>query len=107
MISCSTSSNLRETVAKFLARHIDASNKSQLEIAAEVGFQRPNILSMIKKGVTNVPVSRVPALATALGLCEHDLLRRVLAENTPDLLAILDRLGTTPCSCSKDSRFQA
>lgn len=40
--------------------------KTQKEIASEAGYDRPNNLSMLKHGVSKVPLERVPALAKAL-----------------------------------------
>lgn len=40
--------------------------KTQVDIAVEAGFPNPNMLSMIKTGVTRLPLDRVPALAAAL-----------------------------------------
>jgi hypothetical protein len=96
---CSANRNYNEPVAAFLARHVDASVKSQNAIAREAGFTRSNIISMLKMGVTKVPIERVPGLAAALEICEHDLLRRVLAEYQPGFLAMLDRLHSTRCQC--------
>ena len=42
--------------------------KTQAQIASEAGFLNPNMLSMIKTGVTRLPLDRVPALAVALNV---------------------------------------
>ena len=55
-------------LAKFLkARLLELKHqKTQAEIAEEAGFVNPNMVTMIKKGSTKLPIDRVPALAKAL-----------------------------------------
>ncbi|TXN07943.1 helix-turn-helix transcriptional regulator [Methylobacterium sp. WL103] len=64
-------------MAEFLRRRIDelSSRKSQREIALEAGYEKPNILSMFKRGETKVPFDKVPALADALEVDPNHLLR--------------------------------
>lgn len=42
--------------------------KSQREVADEVGFANRNMLSLIKSGQTKLSLDRVPAMAKSLGL---------------------------------------
>jgi len=49
--------------------------KSQKEIAHEAGFVNANMLSLLKSGVTKVPLDRVPALARALEVDRAYLMR--------------------------------
>lgn len=55
-------------LAKFLDKRILElrPRKTQVEIAAEVGFPSRNMLAMIKAGASKLPLDRVPALAKAL-----------------------------------------
>ena len=55
-------------LAKFLeARLLELKHKkTQAEVAEEAGFVNPNMVTMIKKGSTKLPIDRVPALAQAL-----------------------------------------
>lgn len=70
-------------LAKFLeARLMELKRKKkQTEIAEEAGFINPNMLTMIKKGSTKLPVDRVPALAAALD-CDPALLLRLALEQS-------------------------
>lgn len=71
-------------VARFIAERIQATGKLQTEIAREAGFERPNILTMIKKGQTKVPLARIGALARALD-CDPLLLTKMcLSEYCPE-----------------------
>lgn len=52
-----------------LAKFLDAwllelkNKKTQAEIAEEAGFVNQNMITMLKKGSTKLPIDRVPALA--------------------------------------------
>ncbi len=43
--------------AQMLARAIDESDLTQREIADRVGVNHPNVLSMMKQGLTRVPLA--------------------------------------------------
>lgn len=62
--------------------------KTQIAIAAEVGFHNPNMLAMIKAGTAKLPLDRVAALATALE-CDPVMLFQLAVEqageNTTEL----------------------
>lgn len=55
-------------LSKFIERRVLELRpaKTQGDIARQAGFTRPNYFSMIKTGVTRLPLDRVPALAKAL-----------------------------------------
>lgn len=71
--------NERISVADYLSRQIAASPKKQTEIAAEVGYP-PNMVWMIKKGSTKLPIPKVAAFAQALNIDPVHLLRIVMEE---------------------------
>jgi len=77
-------------LALFIANKIKASRRTQREIARDAGIPNSNFLSMIKAGDAKIPISRVPALADALGVHRADLLRRVLEADHPEMFAIID-----------------
>lgn len=72
------------SVAEYLADQIEQSPKTQLEISEEAGFEKPNIITMLKQGKTKIPLTRVGPLATALGINPRHLMRRVLEEYAPE-----------------------
>ena len=80
----------RITVAQFISQRINESNKSQREIAAEAGFDNPNVVTMLKQGHTKVPLARVGVLARALGIDPAHLLRLVMGEYMPDTWAAVE-----------------
>ena len=72
------------TVAEYLSAQLDVSEKSQKEIAKEIGYDRPNVVSMMKCGVTKLPIAKVGPLAKALGVDPHRLLDLAMREYQPD-----------------------
>jgi hypothetical protein len=61
-------------VAHILTGAINNSSKTQTQIAHEVGFNRPNMVSMIKQGYSNVPIVKVKRIADCLNLDAKELL---------------------------------
>lgn len=70
---------------------IDASSKKQWEIARDVGYEKPNIITMFKQGVSRVPAEKVASFAITLGADPADLLLLWFSEYNPALLADLQR----------------
>lgn len=63
------SEGLSEVAALIATRLQDiASRKSQKDVADEVGFPSKNVISIIKRGATKLPLDRVEAMAKALDL---------------------------------------
>lgn len=84
-------------LAKFLeVRLLELKHKkTQAEIAEEAGFVNPNMVTMIKKGSTKLPIDRVPALAKALESDPALLLRLALeqSEGSTAAAAIFEIIG--------------
>lgn len=90
----------RKSVAEFLAHQIRTSGKSQVEIARELGYDKPNIITMFKQGKTRIPLDKVGTLAKALEIDPALLLKKVMGEYMPDTLealqSVLEGLMLTP-----------
>lgn len=84
-------SQSKTTVARFLSEQIDLSPKTQREIAESIGYDNPNIITMFKQGHTKVPLNRVGALATTLGISPAHLMRMVLEEYMPETWEAVER----------------
>lgn len=80
------------TVAEYLDRQIDLSGKTQTEIAREAGFNKPNIITMLKKGQTKLPVAKVAAMAKALGIDPIHLFRMVMSEYEPETWTAIEEM---------------
>ncbi|NNU82176.1 helix-turn-helix transcriptional regulator [Halovulum dunhuangense] len=75
--------------AEFLERALAFSGLSQREVAARAGFDKPNMISMMKTGETRVPIERIPALARACGVDPVPFLRTALREYQPETWRVL------------------
>lgn len=80
------------TVAQFLSQKIDSSDKSQSEIAQELGYPNPNIITMFKQGRTKVPITKIGAIAKALEIDPLHFMRIVMNEYSPDTWAVLESI---------------
>lgn len=78
-----------DTAGKLIDEAIDALGITNAEFAQRVGFKSPNVVSMIRKGHTKLPVKRVPVVAKELELDPRTLLRAVLLERDPEQWHVL------------------
>jgi transcriptional regulator with XRE-family HTH domain len=76
--------------AEFLKKALDQAPLTQREVAERAGFQRPNILSMMKNGETKVPLNRIPELARACEVKPSTFIRVAMKEYHPEVWAILE-----------------
>ncbi len=70
--------------ARLIAEAIDASGKTQTEIASEMGFERSNVISMLKTGLMRMPIERIPAFSRATGIDPTLLTRVAMTEYMPE-----------------------
>lgn len=78
-------------VHQILAFQLDFSTKSLREIATTIGYEQPNVLSMMKTGVMKIPLEVAPKLAKEVGLDPWHFTERCLAEYSPGLLSIINQ----------------
>lgn len=88
-MTTSASAKRKMTVAEFLSAQIDLSEKSQKQIATEVGFPKPNMITMLKKGESKVPMAKIPSIAEALGIDKLHFYRMVMEEYEPGIWNLL------------------
>jgi len=81
----------RSPTARLLADAIEASGKTQRQIAKDIGYAKPNVLSMMKHGDTRIPLEKIPALARACGVDEQLFMRTALLEYHPAAYGTLMR----------------
>lgn len=87
-------------IARYLDKQIEALRgvKTQREIATEIGYDKPNMISMFKRGEARVPLEKIPFLAKALHVDPAHLFRLGLEQYWPDLgrtiASIFGRLAT-------------
>lgn len=70
-------------VAQLVEARVAASSKAQKEIAAAIGYDKPHIITMFKRGLTKVPIRTAPRLALELGLDPEEFARMCLQKYTP------------------------
>ena len=73
----------KQTVAEYISEQIRISGRLQREIAVEIGYDKPNMITMIKKGLTPLPLDKVGPLAYALEIDPLHLFKLVMAEYYP------------------------
>jgi transcriptional regulator with XRE-family HTH domain len=61
-----------------------APRKTQKELAREMGFLKPGMLSMIKTGAARIPFTKLPNVAAALDIDPALLIRTHLCETWPE-----------------------
>ncbi|MCE8526988.1 helix-turn-helix transcriptional regulator [Ruegeria pomeroyi] len=76
-------------VASHLEMAIKLSGKTQREIANEAGYSNSNIISMMKNGITKIPVEKIPALAAATGVEPAPFIRLALQEYMPETWKVI------------------
>lgn len=80
------------TVAQYLSAQIDMSGKSQKQIAEEIGYPKPNVITMFKQGATKLPVNKVYPMARALNVDPLYLMRLVMKEYLPETWDALEQI---------------
>lgn len=78
------------TVAEYLEAQIDLCGKTQLEIARECGFEKPNIITMLKQGKSKLPFARLGVMSRALGVDPLYLYQLAMSEYEPETWAVIE-----------------
>lgn len=69
----------------------------QKDIAAAMGYSKPNIITMFKQGLTKIPIEKVGPLAKVLGIDPIHLLKITMNDYMPDTYtAVLQMFGQEP-----------
>ena len=84
----------KHKATQYMAKQIDALKyeKTQREIAAEVGYEKPNMISMMKRGEVRIPQDKVLPLARALKVDPGHFLRLILLDQNPALRDVIDKV---------------
>lgn len=70
-------------VARFIQRRIEETGQKQTDIAFKVGFEKPNVITMIKQGKTRLPLDKVGLMANALETDPTQLFQLCMEEYLP------------------------
>jgi len=95
----------KQDVADYLARCIEVSGKTQIQIADKAGFPAPNALSMMVTGRMKIPLHRIPALAKAMGTDPRKLLSHCLEAYQPDLYSLIAKLHPSMLVTSEELKL--
>ncbi len=71
-------------VARFIAARIGASGKLQKDIAEKAGFEKPNMITMVKQGRTRLPIDKIGPMAQALEIDPVALFSMFMEEYHPN-----------------------
>lgn len=82
----------KPSVSQFIADAIETSGRTQRQIAEIAGFNKANVISMLKTGQVKVPYDRIRSLARALRVDHVELARLTIGEYEPHLLTLLEEL---------------
>ena len=81
-----------------IADLIDASERTQVEIARMLGYSNANVVAMIKRGSMKLPAEKVVPLALILGSAPGAMLREWFETFEPELLSHVDKYMPVKCS---------
>jgi len=94
-----------QDVADYLTMLIKLSGKTQATIAKDCGFATANMITMLKKNQTKIPLGRVPALSRSLGVDSRDLLGHCLEAYEPELYQMLAEISPAMLITQKEFRI--
>jgi hypothetical protein len=83
-------------VAEYLTWQINLCGKKQLDIAKEIGFDKPNIITMIKQGKTKLPLHKIGKMAKAVGVDPVHLFNMCMNEYMPETWQEIQRILDQP-----------
>ncbi|MGY3264585.1 hypothetical protein [Lysobacter sp. HA35] len=92
-------------VAQYFSALVDASPKTQEEIAREAGFDSVNTISMIKTARTKIPLARIPALAKVLDADPKEMLALALEAYQPELYDVLSTIAPSMLVSEQELRL--
>lgn len=102
--SYSTSQN-PTTVAEYIAAQIILCGKDQVQIAQECGFNKPNVITMIKQGKTKLPLERIGPVAKSLGVDPGFLFKLAVNEYMPTLMEAVEAIIDGPVLTHNEIEF--
>lgn len=83
-------------VAGYINSQIKACGKSQIDISRETGFDKPNMITMIKQGRTKLPLDKIGRFAKAIEVDPIYLFRLCMSEYYPGTWAEIQRIMGQP-----------
>lgn len=84
------------SVAEYIGWQINLCGKSQVEIANIAGFDKPNVITMIKQGKTKLPLDRLGKFAKAIEVDPVYLYKLCMQEYFPETWTEIERIYGQP-----------
>jgi hypothetical protein len=94
-----------KSVAEYISMQLHLCGKAQTQIAEEVGFDKPNVITMIKQGKTKVPLTKIGSMAKALEVDPVFFFKLVMNEYNPDLLDVITSITSQPIITNNEMDF--
>lgn len=88
--------SLNVPVYEIISAAMARSTKSTAELAGEMGYKTPNILSMLKTGAMRLPQNKVVTVGKPLGIDTTYLLRVVDRENNTNYAEVIEKAIDRP-----------
>lgn len=85
-----------KSLASYLNWQIELSGKKQYEIAEDCGFEKSNIITMIKQGKTRLPRDKIFKMAKSLSIDPINLMKMMYLEYYPDEWDMMQHLLGQP-----------
>ena len=76
-------------VAEFFDWAIDRLDLTDEQLAEELGFGKPGIITMMRRGQLKLPLQQIPAIARAVDVDPAFMLRMALAEYMPEVFEVM------------------
>lgn len=82
----------RVKLSEYITKQLLVCGRSQKEISEEIGYTKPNIITMFKQNKTKVPINKIKPLAVALGVDPVNMLRIAMLEYMPETWGALENV---------------
>ncbi len=84
--------NTELIVADFVTARIEFTGKLHKDIAKEVGFRKPNMITMIKQGKSRLPLDKIGPMTKALEVNPMELLHMCMEAYHPETWKAIEPL---------------
>jgi len=80
-----------ENFADFLKSKRQQAGLSQHEVSAQLGYTGPQFISNLERGISQLPIYKIPVIAKLYNLPVDDLVNEVITEHTRVLRTKIDK----------------
>ena len=80
-----------ENFAEFLKSKRQEAELSQHEVSAQLGYTGPQFISNLERGISQLPIYKIPVIAKLYGIPVQDLVDEVISEHTRVLRSKIEK----------------